>query len=210
MCWNETVSLNTFIVSVFTLCIVYYNNTYTKYKMSIFNNKWLYIFLLLSFSMQLVEFFIWRNIKNKYNSIITIFAFIIVFLQPIASLMLITEKQIRNYMVGTYTFIGTLYVLYILQTKKFMSTVSKTGHLQWNIKINHYYFWIWLFFLLFSFFYEKQFILLFIALITLSIFVYREYTSSGSLWCWFINSISILLLVYLLFYLPFCENKSIC
>jgi len=72
-------------------------------------------------------------------------AFILVFLQPIASLMLITEKQIRNYMVSAYTIIGTLYVLYIIQTKKFMSTVSKTGHLQWNIKINHY-FWIWLFF----------------------------------------------------------------
>lgn len=210
MCWNETVSLNTFIVSFFTLCIVYYNNTYTKYKMSIFDNKWLYIFLLLSFSMQLIECFIWRNIKNKHNSVFTMCAFIVVFLQPIASLMLITEKQIRNYMVGTYTFIGTLYVLYIIQTKKFMSTVSKNGHLQWNIKINHYYFWIWLFFLLFSFFYEKQFILLFIALFTLSIFVYKEYTSSGSLWCWFINSISILLLIYLLFYLPFCENKSVC
>lgn len=210
MCWNETVSLNTFIVSFFTLCIVYYNNTYTKYKMSIFDNKWLYIFLLLSFSMQLIEYFIWRNIKNKYNNVFTMCAFIVVFLQPIASLMLITEKQIRNYMVGTYTIIGTLYVLYIIHSKKFMSTVSKTGHLQWNIKINHYYFWIWLFFLLFSFFYEKQFIFLFIALITLSIFVYKEYTSSGSLWCWFINSISILLLIYLLFYLPFCENKSIC
>ena len=95
--------------------------------------------------MQLIECFIWRNIKNKYNSVFTMCAFILVFLQPIASLMLITEKQIRNYMVSAYTIIGTLYVLYIIQTKKFMSTVSKTGHLQWNIKINHY-FWIWLFF----------------------------------------------------------------
>ena len=109
-----------------------------------------------------------------------------------------------------YIFIGGIYVIYIIYTKKFESTVSKSGHLQWNIKINDIYFWIWLVFLLFSFLYEKNIIYTLLGIITLSIFIYKEYSSSGSVWCWFINSISIYLLIYLLFYLPYYENKTVC
>jgi hypothetical protein len=211
MCWNEAVSLNTFLVSLFTLCIVYYNNHYTKYKNSFFDNKWMYIFLLLSFSMQFIEFFIWRNINHKYyNHIFTICAFIIIYLQPIASLMLISNHSIRNIGVIIYSLIGGIYVIYTIYMNTFLSTVSKNGHLQWNININHSLFWIWLVFLLFSFLYEKRYSYLIIGLITLFIFIYKETSSSGSVWCWFINSLSIYLLIYLVFYLPYCEKKKIC
>ena len=153
MCWNEHVSLNTFLVSFLTLCLVYYDNHYTKYKIPNFENEWMYVFLLLSFSMQLIEFFIWRNITNKfYNSIFTICAFILIFLQPIASLMLLSNLVLRNVLLTIYTLFGGIYVAYIIYTQRFVSTLSKSGHLEWNIKINDIYFWIWLILLLFSFY----------------------------------------------------------
>jgi hypothetical protein len=137
-------------------------------------------------------------------------AFIVVFLQPIASLMLLSNHLLRNVLLTIYTLFGGIYVAYIIYTKKLVSTISKSGHLEWNMTINDIYFWMSVGFLLFSFFYEKHIVYFLFGVITLSIFVYKENSSSGSLWCWFINSISIYLLIYLLFYLPFCEKKNVC
>jgi hypothetical protein len=211
MCWNADVSINTFIFSIFVLGLVYYNNNYTKYKIHHFDNQWLYVFLLLAFSMQLIEFFIWKNINNKfYNKFFTILAFILIFCQPMASLMLLNNLSLRNLMLLLYFIFGVPYAIYTIYTKNFGSIVSKSGNLIWNIKINIFCFWIWLFLLLFSFLYERKWGHVLFAIITFSIFIYKEQSTSGSVWCWFINSISIYLAIHLLFYLPFYENKQIC
>ena len=44
MCWNKDVSLNTFLFSSFVILLIYYNNTYTKYKVAEFNSIWVYVF----------------------------------------------------------------------------------------------------------------------------------------------------------------------
>ncbi len=67
MCWNQHVSLNTFLFSSFILILIIYNNKYTQYKIKELNNVWIYVFFFSFISMQLIEFFIWRNINNKYN-----------------------------------------------------------------------------------------------------------------------------------------------
>lgn len=211
MCWNEHVSLNTFLYSIFVLGLVYYNNNYTKYKIHHFNNQWMYIFLLLAFSMQFIEFFIWKNINDRYyNKIFTILAFILIFCQPIASLMLLKNHSLRNIILSLYLIIGIPYIIYIICNKKFSSIISTTGNLIWNIEIDKFYFWIWLFLLLFSFLYEQKWGHVLFAIITFSIFIYKEQSTAGSVWCWFINSISIYLAIYLLLYLPFLEKSIIC
>ena len=53
MCWNESVSLNTFLFSSFVLLLIIYNNYYTKYKIPELNNVWIYLFLASFISMQL-------------------------------------------------------------------------------------------------------------------------------------------------------------
>lgn len=217
MCWNAEVSLNTFLFSFFTLTLVYYNNEYTKYKNPIFENKWLYIFLLLTFLMQFIEFFIWKNLKTVYNSFLTKVAFILIYLQPIASLMLLSNITIRNYFLFTYIALGIPYLILLINSNRTNTTVSKNGHLIWNcfnnkiegIKISRIAFSIWLFFLLFSLFYEQKWFGLLFGIITLSVFIYKEAVSSGSTWCWFVNSFSFYLLFYLLIYLPLKE-KGIC
>ena len=211
MCWNAEISLHTFVFSIFVLGLVYYNNTYTKYKIPLFENKWFYIFLLSAFSMQLIEFFIWKNINNDYyNKFFTICAFILIFCQPAASLMLLSNHFLRNILLSAYLIFGIPYVYYMISTKTINSTVSRSGNLIWNIKNNKLIFLLWLFLLLFSFGYEQKWEYVILAIISFSIFIYKEKSTSGSLWCWFINSFSIYLAAYLLFYLPFCENKTLC
>ena len=58
MCWNEHVSLNTFLFSSFVLLLIIYNNLFTKYKIQELNNTFVYLFITSFVVMQLIEFFI--------------------------------------------------------------------------------------------------------------------------------------------------------
>ena len=116
--------------------------------------------------------------------------------------------SISNIYVTILMFI--LHFIYIICTKNFHSNVSSCGNLIWDFKISRILFWIWVFLLLFSFLYEQKWGHLLFAVITFSIFIYKNIFTAGSMWCWFINSISIYLAIKLLFYLPFLENKQIC
>ena len=217
MCWNAEVSLNTFVFSSFVLAFVYYNNEYTQYKIPIFDNKWFYIFLILTFGMQLIEFFIWKNLKTKYNPFFTKCAFILVYLQAAASLMLLSNLTIRNAILIPYLLIGIPHLISIILSNKVNSTLSKNGHLIWNkynivvngVETNGYLFYLWLFILLFSFLYEQRWYYLLFAIVTISVFLYKEINSAGSMWCWFINIFFIYLLFHILFYLPLVE-KGLC
>jgi len=94
MCWNESVSLNTFMFSSFILLLIIYNNLFTQYKIQELNNIWVYLFLASFIFMQLIEFFIWRNINNKfYNKLFSIIATLLLIIQPIMSIMILTNKK---------------------------------------------------------------------------------------------------------------------
>ncbi len=64
MCWNKDISINTFLFGFLSLCFIYYANTYTKYKSSTFKNPLVYLFLLTVISIQLIEYFLWKNLNN--------------------------------------------------------------------------------------------------------------------------------------------------
>jgi hypothetical protein len=214
MCWNENVSLNTFLFSSFVLVLIFYNNSYTKYKIQEFDNKWIYLFFASFILMQLLEFFIWRNINNKfYNNIFSIFAILLLLIQPIVSIMIITNIQIRNLLLLSYLLFTIPYSIYKFSTNHIHSTISEGGHLIWNFFGTHPIIGIgWLFFFLFSFVYEKKWILFIFGLLTLLIaFInYKNDNSVWSMWCWNVNSIMIYYAIYLLLYLPFLEKMSIC
>jgi len=118
-----------------------------------------------------------------------------------------------------YIFIAVPYLKYQTSGKQRYSIVSKSGHLSWetvDIEKNKYLqivnWCIWLFFTLFSFVYNGYILGLLFTVILLGIVVYNYYQDNaiGSMWCWFLNSLSIYYAVYLLIYLPFCEKKTIC
>jgi len=210
MCWNQHVSLNTFLFSIFVLLLIIYNNTFTQYKIKHLNNPWMYLFFASFIFMQLIEFFIWRNIDDKfYNNIFSTMAALLIVLQPVASLMLLSNVPLRNALLMIYIATAAPYFIYKISTKTMYSTVSKKGHLIWSFFNNTLLtFGWWLFFLLFSLFYERKWSGFLFGFLSMCIFYYNyaKERTFGSIWCWVINSIMIYYAAYLLIYLPFCEN----
>lgn len=214
MCWNESVSLNTFLFSSFVLILIIYNNCCTKYKIQELNNTWMYIFFASFIFMQLIEFFIWKNINNKfYNNLFSITGVLLLFIQPVASIMILENIELRNLLLTSYLSIAIPYLIYIFCTKYIHSVVSKYGHLKWIVFQNPSIVWIiWLFFFLFSFVHEKKWRGLMFAFITLiiSFLNYVNDETMASMWCWIVNSVMIYYAAYLLIYLPFLEKRIIC
>jgi len=212
MCWNEAVSMNTFLFSSFALLLIIYNNLFTKYKIKELNNKWIYGFFVSIILMQLVEFFIWRNINNKYyNNLFSIFAVVLLIIQPIASIMIIQTSFIRNILLFIYLVLAIPFSTYKFSRQKIYTTVSKDGHLDWHFFHNpKIVVVIWFFFLFISLIYEKLWSLLIFGIISVIICFIKYKYKSGSVWCWVINSIMFYYLAYLLLFLPFLEKMRIC
>jgi hypothetical protein len=106
MCWNPSISLNTFIFACLALLFIFYANTYTKYKTHTFDNPLVYLFLFEVAIMQLVEFYLWRNLKNKsINKNLSIIASFIILFQQLTLILMIPNLSIRYSM-------GLLYLVF--------------------------------------------------------------------------------------------------
>lgn len=213
MCWNKDVSLNTFMFSAGMLLLILYNNTYTQYKIKQFNNMWVYIFFCSFIIIQLLEFFVWSNLDNVvYNNFFSTLISIVILFQPIASLMMISNTNLRNNMIAAYCIIMALFISFSIPTYA-LSKVSKCGHLRWSLlKMGNRIYdtiatLIWLFFFLFASLYRGRYGDLCTAFTLFCIAVYNYYydNSFGSMWCWYANSVMIYYAIYLLMYLPFIE-----
>jgi len=217
MCWNAEVSLNTFLFSFFVLCLIIYNNAYTQYKIQSLNDIWAYLFLASFIFVQLLEYFIWINIHNKYyNKVFSFIKDVLILSQPFFSLMLLHKISLRNKLLVGYL-LYILFKIYFLfkfylsnnKTINTITTISKKGHLQWSSPYKLYG-WlsaiIWLFFFLFPFFYKDYWWIFAIATLFLSYYNYLHDNSFNSMWCWLANMAMIFWAGYLLFYLPFIQK----
>jgi hypothetical protein len=213
MCWNKEVSLNTFLFSSFVFLLILYNNEYTFYKIPEFDRFWLKIFMAIVILIQLVEYFIWTNIDNIfYNKLFTNVALLIIFCQPITTIMNIDDEKIKKILFISYLVL--MIPFFILNyNKNIYSTISSNKHLNWNL-INHENKFTkiiglaWIFFFLFPLFYQKhQFGFLF-GILTLIMMSYNYINDNTleSMWCWIVNFIMIYYAGYLLFYLPFIKK----
>jgi len=211
MCWNKEVSLNTFLFSFFVLLLLYFNNKYTQYKIPELQNNWTLLFLASFIFMQLIEYFIWNNINNKfYNQIFSILALLLITSQPFFSLMMLSNLKLRNLLLFIYLTCAIPFVLYYIFTTNISSKIGKNGHLKWLfIDLNSFTFFGWLFFLLFSLFYQGEGFGLCFGIISLIISYYNYIKDGtvGSMWCWAVNLIMLYYAIYLLIYLPF-KNLS--
>ena len=218
MCWNQYVSINTFLVGIFGLLLIAFNNNYSSYKISFFDNPYAYIFMLSFIFMQLFEFILWRNLGNKIiNNIVSILGFLLLCIQPVASLLLLENIPLRNNLLLTYSIPTFIFIVYNLLKTNLHTIKSPTCHLAWKwiFKNNGLVEWIiipfYLFFVFFSFIYNKYYQSLFILLLYL-IFIYYfgKDGSSGSIWCVSVNLIVLYFLLQILIIMPFFEitNKS--
>jgi hypothetical protein len=199
MCWNASVSLNTYIFGLFASSFAYFNGV---------TNLLGFLFYQLFIIIQLIEYLIWsKTFSNKLLSQIALF---VILCQPVLNIIKIEKfPAIIPYLLAAYfAFIIILYTIIIpIDTIKFSSVPSKNGHLSWNwLNWNIYIIAIWYAFLSFRWVIDQMYLPLIFVTITLiiSIILFRDTNTWGSMWCWIANIISFYLVI-LVFYKNFCK-----
>jgi hypothetical protein len=199
MCWNASVSLNTFVFGVFASLFSYFND----------DIKILYVIAYLSvIIMQLIEYFVWSETFS--NKLLSQIAFLVIIFQPIFIIISIEKKPelIPYLLVGYFMFIIIrAYTTSIpLNTVDFSMVPSKNGHLAWKwLDYNLLMLLIWYMFISSKLVIDNNyFILIFITIILIiSIILYKDTQTWGSMWCWVCNFTS-LILIFSVFYKDIC------
>ena len=201
MCWNASVSKNTFIFSTIPLLICLY------LKLLPVQDYFVYQSFI---SMQLIEYFLWTFLNDKkWNRIFSIIGYIFIFLIPFTYIYT-TNNKYTNYILAAYIlfWVG----IQILFPTKFHTSVAPNKHLQWEwLKLPIPVIILWQLFIviamLSSFYFEKNkkinIPLTIFATITLIISLYAYYSSNtfGSMWCWNANLFSFYFYFLILNYL---------
>jgi hypothetical protein len=137
-------------------------------------------------------------------------ALFVILCQPIFNIIKIeTLPGIIPYLLTAYfAFIIILYTIIIpFDTIKFSSVSSKNGHLSWKwLNWNIYIIAIWYAFLSLRWIIDKMYLtLIFVTIILIiSIILYKETNTWGSMWCWIANLISFYFILSV-FYKDFCK-----
>lgn len=190
MCWSAEVSLETFIFSfgVFTFAYLFG-----------FKPKLLFIYFWF-FLMQLIEFFLWRNIDDTYwNRFFSLMAFSLLAIQPLAITLIISNDVFRMWFLGLYAIYVSL-TLYVHFSEKdkidYSVNIANNGHLTWNWVVNYekiYYIYHIFFAILII---EKEYVAFFIIFLTnfYSFINYHQHETFSSMWCWTANIVGLLIL----------------
>lgn len=210
MCWNESISINTFLFGIIVLFSIYINNLYSSKNKTFkeFDNPYIYFFMMSFITMQLYEYLLWKYLNNKIiNQIVSILGLLLLSIQPIASLTMINNINLRNKLIYIYSIPTFFYILYQLKINHVHTTVSKLGHLKWNWTYNKsklfsfliYIFY--LFFLYFSLFINKYYsgIIITLPLFIIMYYLYYKDGTAGSLWCWSVNTVMVYYFIKLCF-----------
>jgi hypothetical protein len=197
MCWNATVSINTYIFGLFA-CIFAYMNNVISLSTLLFNQSFMV--------MQLIEYLIWS--KKFSNKILSQIAYISVLSQPIVGILTIDKPQIKNIGLALYfIFLIALFIINPWSSIDFRSIPAANGHLAWHwmpsalpILI------VWMLFLSLRMILNKDWIAMGIVyfLVIVSYILYNKTLTAGSFWCWISNFIAIFF-IYKVFAKEFCS-----
>lgn len=220
MCWNENISLNTFIFSSLVLIFIWYNNTYTQYKVEEFDHWSVYFFFFSYSSMQLVEYFIWKSIKAKdvvKNKLFSVIGWLLIrVIQPLAILLTLPNKYLTLRNTSLFIYFSLLLIVSVYKQLynpvEFITSVDKNTHLLWKwVELRKYEKILGYLYLSLGFVLAVR--LPIIALVTLVILLYCyffHYMTWGSNWCWLLNSVLLYFLIKILFVLPYKEYNGLC
>ena len=199
MCWNASVSLNTYIFGLFASSFAYYNGVIDLLGFILYQS------ILL---IQLIEYFIWsKTFSNKLLSQIALF---VIICQPMFNIIKIQNKpELIPYILAAYISIVAIVYTFIipLNTVNFSSVPSKNGHLSWKwLDVNIYLILTWYIFISIRWIIDEIYSYLIIVslLLIISIILYRETNTWGSMWCWVCNILSFYL-IFEIFYKDFCK-----
>jgi len=182
MCWNETVSLNTFLFSFFGMNLAYFNNVIITFN---------YLYLISFISMQLLEYFTWKHLNNKeINRLLSQLGLFLIFIQPILFIL-----SIPNVKYSVKTPVLALYILFSLGCFlyfpiNYSMEKAPNGHLAWNwLNFPPYIVLTWITFIFILLLYAKDYFrfILHTGLFLAIYYTYYKTNTWGSLWCWIAN-----------------------
>lgn len=123
MCWNAEVSIKTFAFAVFSFLLGY------SYGFPI---KKL-LFMLVFSCIQLVEYFLWKNLNNSFmNSLFSKIGFFIILLETLFSLNLIQNAMLRKKLIYFYLLITFVFLAINYKHFNFSTSVGTKGFLNWH------------------------------------------------------------------------------
>jgi hypothetical protein len=185
MCWNKSVSLNTFLFGLFAVCLAVYNKVITPFGG---------LGAMALISMQLVEYFAWTYLGNKDAiALLSKVGLGLIGVQP----LLVHLEIFKTYLVPlVYLGYVALYLGVTLSTTEFTMVKAPNGHLSWNwLTRSPLLISIWLAFLILPFLYTNYIIFLGLLIpVLISLYTYYKDNTWGSMWCWFSNIYSVYLL----------------
>ena len=188
MCWNANISINTYIFGLFACLFAFFNNKLSLTRF-LFAQSWM--------SMQLIEYFIWS--KTFSNRLLSQIAFLVVFSQPIFSILCISNHTTIKFLalVSYLLFITVVLILKPWSKIDFTTVQATNGHLSWKwLNYPSIAILIWFIFFSISFMVSKQWIQL--SLVAISAIVtyvlYSKTLTWGSLWCWLVNLASLFII----------------
>jgi len=218
MCWNADISLNTFVFGLLSILFIFFTNTFSKYKIQVFSNPLYYIYMLNVVSVQLVEFFLWRNINNRdINRVLSFICLLLVGTQPLILILFIRETFYRNTLLILYGLFSLLFFT-ILKYKNIYTSIAKNGHLDWNwshldvFLLDYLSLFLYLSMYLIPLYFIGIHPFSFFIIITLavSMYFYIRDKTVGTMWCWIANSAFLLILFYILIVLPYKDYNGLC
>ncbi len=196
MCWNAEVSIKTWYFALIGFIIGLIGK---QIHISIL------LFALLFSSIQLVEYYLWKNINNQSkNEFYSKMGYFIILLEPLFALFMVYSLKLYTFPITK--FLIMFYIIYIslftyIKYNKinFNTRIGDNGHLDWGfIKNNgylHYAIWFIVFF--FGVIMSKNIFIIIVAGFALLYSLYKSnYTSTfTTLWCNYSNALWIYIII---------------
>ncbi len=197
MCWNASVSLQSFIIGSLAIAVGAYERL----------DPTLLFFCATITLMQGIEAVAWSYLAYpSINTLTSYAAAILLWIQPLASIQTLRGTSFSSYhrplSVG-YILISLMDLFFNPVSSSQYQMLPKNGHLEWKwIQPFRPSLFIYFFFLLLPLFLVPNPLLLFFVFVTLgiSLYAYGRDNTWGSLWCWQVNGIAIIILLWKLMF----------
>jgi hypothetical protein len=177
MCWSASASLNTYALAMTMAAII-------KWRGKL--DPRLFAYLILFIHMQLIEYFLWKNIDrpdaNAFWSQIGLFA---ILLQPIFLLRLVNSGALRGHLLVAY--LTAMLIGFLINRPKFTTEIGVNGHLKWNwFPVNTFQGLAWMaaFFIPLLLWGDLMALGLGIVTVLGSAYFYRKSGELSTMWCW--------------------------
>ena len=169
--------MNTWLFTLFAAAVGYYNG-YMGLAQT--------MFFLTYTSMQFIEYLLWSF--PKLNNIFSIAGYGLVGLQPLSSILQVTNPAQRNTLLAGYALFAIQGIYMALNSIQFKTTVAPNGHLKWHWIPDNLFVIAQYLILMFVPLYLTGFSAAFIgglATLVVSLWSYYKDGTWGSMWCWF-------------------------